>query len=121
MSLLNLEVTLVRSNRKSDDSVTVAFQTTTEMSTEQYALIDSFRKKTGHLLFKKDAIKSAEIPKGDTEEGGLSPSQMLRKSLYAVWKAKTDANTINEEWEEYYENAIMGFKRAVDRSHPDND
>lgn len=121
MSLLNLEVTLVRANRKADDSVTVAFETTTEMSTEQYAFIDGFRKKTGHLLFKKDSIKTAEIPTGDTDEGGLSPSQALRKSLYATWKAKTDNGTINEEWDTYYENAIMGFKRAVDRSHPDND
>lgn len=121
MSLLHLEVTLKTATRKADDSVTVKFETTTEMSTEQFTEIDSYRKKTGHLVFKNDTIKGSEIPKGDTDEGGMSPSQALRKSLYAVWKAKADAGTINEEWEQYYDNAMAGFKRAVDRSHPDND
>lgn len=121
MSLLHLEVTLKKANRKADDSVTVAFETTTEMSNEQFAHIDSFRKMTGHLLFKKDAIKGSEIPKGDTDEGGETPSQALRKSLYAVWKAKTENGIITEDWDTYYSNAIMGFKRAVDRKHPDND
>ena len=121
MSLLHLEVVLKKANRKADDSVTVSFETTTEMSNEQFAHIDSFRKKTGHLVFKKDAIKGSEIPKGDTDENGLSPSQALRKSLYAVWSAKHERKLITEDWDTYYENAVMGFKRAVDRSHPDND
>ena len=121
MSLLHLEVTLKGATRKADDSVTVKFETTTEMSTEQFTEIDSFRKKTGHLVFKKDAIKGSEIPTGDTDESGMSPSQALRKSLYAVWKAKSDRGDIKEDWDTYYGNAMMGFKRAVDRSHPDND
>lgn len=122
MSLLTLEVVLKKANRKADDSVTLAFETQTEMNNEQFAFIDSFRKTTGHLIFKKDAIKASEIPKGDTSGSeGDSPSQMLRKSLYAVWKSKTDRKIITEDWDAYYANAIMGFKRAVDRSHPDND
>ena len=121
MSLLHLEVILKKANRKSDDSVTLAFETTTEMSNEQFSFIDGFRKTNGHLLFKKDAIKGAEIPKGDTDEDGQTPSQALRKSLYAVWKAKTDNKTITEDWDTYYANAMMGFKRAVDKSHPSND
>lgn len=121
MSLLKLEVVFKKANRKSDDSVTVAFETQAEVSTEQMAFIDSFRKKTGHLVFSNDTIKAADIPKGDTAEGSLSPSQELRRSLYAVWKAKTDRGDITEEWDEYYANAIMGFKRAVDRRHPENE
>lgn len=121
MSLLHLEVILKKANRKADDSVTLSFETQGEMSNEQFAFIDGFRKKTGHLVFKKDAVKSSEIPKGDTSQGAKSPSQELRSSLYAVWSAKTEHGTINEDWDTYYENAIMGFKRAVDRSHPDND
>jgi predicted SnoaL-like aldol condensation-catalyzing enzyme len=121
MSLLHLEVVLKTASRKSDDSVTVKFETQTEMSNEQFAFIDSFRKQTGHLLFKKDTITSAEVPKGNTSGDVLSPSQELKKSLYAVWKAKTELNKINEDWDTYYQNAIAGFKRAVDRTHPSND
>ena len=120
MSLLSLEVTLVRANRKADDSVSVAFETTTEMSTEQYSFIDGFRKTTGHLVFKKDSIKGTEIPKGHVTEKGQSPSQELKSALYAVWSAKTEQKLITEDWDTYYTNAIMGFKRAVLRSHPDN-
>lgn len=120
--LLALDVIFKKANRKSDDSVTLAFETQGEVNTEQMAFIDGFRKTTGHLLFSKDAIKAADIPRGDTAASeGDSPSQMLRKSLYAVWKAKTDRNMINEEWDTYYANAIMGFKRNVDKRHPDND
>lgn len=121
MSLLALEVVFKKANRKADDSVTVSFETQGEINTEQMAFIDGFRKTTGHLLFSKDAIKATDIPKGDTSEGTLSPSQELRRSLYAVWKAKTDQKTITEDWDTYYANAIMGFKRAVDRKHPDNE
>lgn len=121
MSLLALEVIFKKANRKSDDSVTVSFETQGEVSTEQMAFIDGFRKTTGHLLFSKDAIKASDIPKGDSSSDAKSPSQELRSSLYALWKAKTDRKEINEEWDTYYANAIMGFKRAVDRSHPEND
>lgn len=121
MSLLALEVVFKKANRKSDDSVTVSFETQGEISTEQMAFIDGFRKTTGHLLFSKDAIKAADIPKGDTASGNLSPSQELRRSLYALWKSKTDRGDISEDWDTYYANAIMGFKRAVDRKHPDNE
>lgn len=121
MSLLALEVVLKKATRKSDDSVTVSFETQTEMSTEQMAFIDSFRKKTGHLVFKKDGVTSTEIPKGDTEGKQQSPSQLLRRSLYSAWKYKSEHDTINESWDTYYENAMAGFKRAVDRTHPGNE
>lgn len=119
MSLLALDVVFKKSNRKADDSVTISFETQSEINTEQMSFIDSFRKTTGHLLFSKDAIKAADIPRGDTTAGAKTPSQELRGSLYAVWKAKTDRKIINEEWDTYYANAILGFKRAVDKSHPD--
>lgn len=121
MGLLHLEVVLKTASRKTDDSVTVKFETTTEMSNEQFAHIDSFRKTNGHLLFKKDAIKGTEIPKGDTDAQGETPAQQLRHALYAVWKAKTEQRIITEDWDTYYSNAMMGFKRAVLRTHPENE
>jgi hypothetical protein len=122
MSLLALEVIFKKANRKSDDSVTLSFETQGEINTEQFSFIDGFRKKTGHLLFSSDAIKATDIPKGNSAAaGGNTPSQELRSSLYAVWKAKTDRKLLNEEWDTYYANAIMGFKRAVDKSHPDRE
>jgi len=121
MGLLQLEVIFKKATRKADDSVTLSFETQLEVSTEQMAEIDGYRKKTGHLLFKNDAIKSSEIPKGDTSQGNQSPSQELRASLYAVWAHKTELKTITEDWDTYYANAMAGFKRAVDRSHPDKE
>lgn len=121
MSLLHLEVTLKSAKRKSDDSVTVSFETMAEQSTEEFSFIDSFRKQNGHLVFKKDAIKGSEIPKADTDEQGLSPSQSLKKSLYAVWITKTKRSAIREDWDTYYANAMAGFKSAVDKAHPDNE
>lgn len=119
-SLLALEVIFKKANRKSDDSVTLSFETQAALSTEQFAHVDGFRQKTGHLVFSQDSIKSGDIPKGDTSSEALSPSQDLRRSLYAVWKAKSDSGMITEDWDSYYANAMRGFKRAVDRSHPEN-
>lgn len=119
MSLLALEVIFKKANRKADDSVTISFETQGEVSTEQMAFIDGFRKKTGHLLFSSDAIKASDIPKGSSSSDAKTPAQELRASLYSTWKAKSDQQLTNEEWDTYYANAIMGFKRAVDRSHPD--
>ena len=121
MSMLHLEVVLKTATRKADDAVTVKFETTTEMNTEQFTEIDSFRKTTGHLVFSKDSIKGTDIPTGPVDERGLSPSQLLKKSLYASWSAKSKLKITLEDWETYYANAMMGFKRAVDRSHPEND
>lgn len=121
MSLLALEVTLVRANRKADDSVSLVFETLTEMSTEQFSTIDGFRKTTGHLVFKKDSIKGTDIPKGDTNSQGETPSQQLRHALYAVWATKTKQKIITEDWDAYYTNAMAGFRRAVLKSHPDNE
>lgn len=119
--MLSLEVIFKKANRKADDSVTLSFETQLEVSTEQMADIDSYRKKTGFLVFKQDGIKASEIPKGDTSQGNKSPSQELRTSLYAVWAKKTELKLITEDWDTYYANAMAGFKRAVDRSHPDKE
>lgn len=119
--MLSLEVIFKKATRKADDSVTLSFETQLEVSTEQMSEIDSYRKKTGFLVFKQDAIKSSEIPKGDTSQGNQSPSQELRASLYALWAKKTELKIITEDWDTYYANAMAGFKRSVDRSHPDKE
>ena len=122
MNMLHLEVVLKTATRKADDAVTIKFETTAEMSNEQFAEIDSWRKKTGHLLFKKDMIKGAEIPRGDTKTEGETPSQALRRSLYATWKYRNDhEKDFYQDFDDYYTNAMMGFKRAVDKKHPAND
>lgn len=108
--------------RRADDSVGLTFETTTEMSNEQFSHIDSFRKVTGHLVFKKDSIKGSEIPKGDTTADGETPSQALRRSLYATWKYRNDHEQgFDQSFDDYYANAMIGFKRAVDKKHPAND
>lgn len=121
MGILALEVTFKKANRKADDSVTVSFETQGEVTTEQMAEIDSYRKMSGHLVFSRDHIKGSDIPKGDTAQTGKTPSQELRSSLYALWASKHERGIITEDWETYYYNAIMGFKRAVDSQHPSND
>lgn len=121
MPLLALEVIFKKSARKSDDSVTLAFETQAALTTEQFAYVDGFRQKTGHLLFSSDAIKASDIPKTGTNGDAKTPSQELRSSLYALWSAKKERKLTNEDWDTYYANAIMGFKRSVDRAHPENE
>lgn len=119
--LLALEVLFKKAVRKADDSVTISFETQGEVNTEQMAFIDGFRKSKGNLVYSRDKINAGDIPKSDTKGEAKTPAQELRFSLYAKWKAMTDRKMTTEDWDSYYTNAMMGFKRAVDRSHPDNE
>lgn len=122
--LIHLPAILKKANRKADDSVTLSFETEGELTTEQFAFIDTFRKANGHLLFKKNAFKESDIPVVDTEGGKrLTPSQELRHSLYAQWVALREINDpkADEEFNPFYERAMRHFKQEVDSQHPNND
>jgi hypothetical protein len=111
---LLLKTQLKKSTRNNDGSVNLLFQTMEEIDSDEFLLMDKYWKQAGWLAFKTNEFDGTEMPKENaTAEGGQSPSQALRMSLYA--KHMTLGGT-KEDFLPYYNKAIYGFKKAVDDS-----
>jgi len=86
MKAFSLPVTLDGAARKKDDSVSLRFVTTFEITTEDYMEIDRKRNQTGWLVFSPNPIEDTEIPKEVVTSDKKSKSQRLRASLYVLYK-----------------------------------
>lgn len=90
-----------------------------EIDSEKFKLMDEYWKQSGWLAFKMNEFDGSEIPKinagGDDK---LSPSQSLRRSIFALHMAKGGDK---ESFPIYYNKVMAGFKRAVDDSFPEGE
>ncbi len=117
MKALLAKAQLTRFNRVKDGSVNLTFQTMEEISNEDFALMDQYWKQNGWLAFKLNEVEVEDLPKENaTVEGDLTPSQYLRRNLYALHIAKGGKK---EDFPAYYNKAMAGFAEAVQRQFPD--
>lgn len=92
MKKLLTQVTLDRSNRKKDKSVSITFITQLEQSSEEFMNIDKLTNSSGVLYFKSDGdltdeeLKAIDVVKIESE--GKSKSQRLRNVLYRFYEQK---------------------------------
>lgn len=118
MNLLR-QVTLDRSNRKKDRSVSLTFVTTLEQSSEQFLEIDKADGQSGVLYFKPDGSLTQkeidELDKVDVEVEGKSKSQRLRNVLYIYREQNAQ---IEEDFKTFYSNEmeklIQHYKDKLD-------
>lgn len=104
-------------SRKADSSVTLKFTTMEEISNEDFALMDEYFKQSGWLAFKMNEMEVSDLPKENaTVEGDLTPSQYLRRNLYAKHMA---LGGTKETFPAYYNKAMAGFATAVQNSFPE--
>jgi len=114
MKTLLLKTQLKKSTRNNDGSVNLVFQTMEEIDSKEYLLMDQYWKQAGWLAFKTNEFDGTEIPKENaTAKGSVSPSQDLRRSLFAKHMSLGGSK---EDFLPYYNKAIYGFKKAVDDS-----
>ncbi|UOF80587.1 hypothetical protein [Caudoviricetes sp.] len=117
MKTLLVKATLTRMSRVKDSSVNISFNTMEEVSSEEFTLMDQYFKQNGWLAFKMNEFDGTEVPKENAAvEGSLTPSQELRRSLYAKHMAMGGTK---DTFAAYYNKAMAGFKRAVDNSFPE--
>ena len=115
MKPLQLAAQLTKANRKADGSVTITFVTAEEIDTEKFVEIDKYWKQNGFMLFKPNEFQDSEIPTENAKiEGQLSPSQYLRRCLFAKHMAMGGSK---DTFPAYYEKAINGFAQAVNESY----
>lgn len=114
MKTLLLKAQLVRFARKNDLSVGFTFNSMEEIDNENFAIMDKYFKENGWLAFKINEFDGTEMPRDNaTADGSISPSQALRRSLFAKHMAMGGSK---EDFDSYYNKAIYGFKKAVDDS-----
>ena len=92
MKKIQLAVVINSVSTLSDGSFKISVGTP-EMSDEEGAVLLSFRKKQGYMLFSETSVseKDLEVPEVETEfPQDKSPSQRLRNALYVLWETKTD-------------------------------
>ena len=111
MKILLIEATLLKFGRVKDGSVNFSFRSMREMNNEEFALVDRYYQKNGHMAFKLDEIEATDVPTENTSiKGQLSPSQILRRKIFALHMKK---NGTKEDFPDYYGKVMAGFENAV--------
>jgi len=94
MANLLIPVTLDRSNRKKDKSVSLTFITQLEQTSEEFMKIDSLLNDSGVLYFKSNGNLTKEeinaLDDVEIEVEGKTKSQRLRNVLYILNKQNKD-------------------------------
>jgi hypothetical protein len=117
MKPLKLKAQLAKANRRADGSVSISFVTQEEIATDLFTHIDEYWQQNGWVMFKPNEFKDSEIPKEEAKvEGALSPSQYLRRCLYAKHMA---TGGTHDTFPVYYNKAMAGFAQAVNDSFPE--
>lgn len=86
-----------------DGSLTLRF-ITQEVSKEEIVTAMDYYQSFGYLVFKKNSVSDADIPKGNAVRDGKSPSQRLRSRLYVYHQEKKIGAP--EEFEPWYERQL---------------
>lgn len=112
--VITLPVTLDGYNRKKDRSVSLKFTTLFEVSSEDLSVVDEFHQEAGHLLFKRNAFTSEDIPKEDVEaDVAKSQSTQIRDALWVLYKAKGGKGEDKEAWNMFYRKQMQTFKSRI--------
>lgn len=87
---------------------------TQELTDEEKLTVLRFNNTFGHFLFKENDFQNSDIPQGNADMKGKSPSQRLRAVMYLIfkesgWKAEDFADYYNEE----YEKIIAHYKGKI--------
>lgn len=77
--------------------------THTEVITQDEARLQLMKSlgKEGHFLFKENEIQPEEIPSGEAEVKGKTPSQRFYNVLFSLWKQGIIGEGM--EWRTFYE------------------
>lgn len=105
--------------RKKDGSVSLRFVTNTELTTDEFMVIDTYRQSMGWLLFKENEFKEEEVPEEDVETDiAKSQSVQLRDALWVLYKARGNDSSDKDAWNVFYKRNMQQVKsRVLDEVH----
>lgn len=115
MKTLLVEAQLTKVSRVKDGSVNLTFHTASEITTDDYMLMDQYWQNNGWVAFKMNEFEVGDIPtENATLKGQKSDSQYLRSCLFAKHMAQGGTK---ENFAPYYHKAMQGFADAVNNSY----
>lgn len=118
MENLIRQVSLDRSSRKKDKSVSITFITDTEQTAEQFMEIDKLGESRGVLYYKPMGELTQqevdELDNVDVELEGKTKSQRLRSVMYVYWKQLGGQGEFKEFYSSYMERIIENIKTKLD-------
>ena len=99
-SKFTLAVTLDAANRKKDRSISLRFTSNTELTTDEYMVIDRLAQHSGWLIYSDNEVQAHEVPDVPADEafGKMSDSQYQRWILKKTYERITTDLT----WAEWY-------------------
>lgn len=111
---IQVPVTLDASTRKKDNSVTLRFTTTREISTDEFMVMDTFHQSMGWLLFAENEIGEEEIPEEDVESDiEKSMSVQIRDALWVLYKARGNNAADKDAWNAFYKRQQRVWKDRI--------
>ena len=117
MKLLR-QVTLDRSNRRKDKSVSLTFITSLEQSPNEFMEIDTLLNASGVLYFKDSGNLSTEelkaLDSSEIKVEGKSKSQRLRNVLYILHQQQKEVISFDEFYSLKMEKIIQYFKDKLE-------
>lgn len=112
--IIHVPVIMGIPKRKADGSVKLEFVTTTEISTDQYMIMDSYRQSLGHLLFRENLFTDDDVPDEDIDSDiGKSASAQLRDALWVLYKMRGLDVKDKASWNDFYRKNMQAMKSRI--------
>lgn len=112
--IIQIGAQLDGAQRKKDGSVSLRFVTNTELTTDEFMIIDTYRQSMGWLLFKENEFKEEEIPEEDIESDiAKSQSVQLRDALWVLYRARGNNTGDKEAWNMFYKKNMQVVKARI--------
>lgn len=112
------QVTLDRASRRKDKSVSIAFTTELEQTSDDFIEIDQLLGTRGLLYFKSQGELTTkeidELDNVDLEISGKTKSQRLRGVMYAYFVEKEIKGDFKDFYSSQMENIIQRYKDKID-------
>lgn len=108
--IIQLPVQIQIPKRRKDGSVKLEFITTSEVSTQDYMELDTYRMGEGYLLYAENRFSDADIPTDDAPSDMKSQSQRLRAVLFLYHKQQGGKN---EDFQPFYNLKMEQFINKV--------
>lgn len=95
--IIMIPVTMDIPKRKADSSVKLSFTTNSEVTTNDYMMMDSYRQSSGWLLFRENEFTEEDVPTEDVDvEIGKSQATQVRDALWYCTQARAASRKIKK-------------------------
>ena len=108
MKAITIPAVLSGYNRKADRSVSLRFNSTLEISSDDFSELDRIHFQTGWLLFSPNEFNVEDIP-AEPASDGKTPSKRLRDVLFILWKQEGEEG----DFETFYRTRVNAIVEKI--------